>query len=230
MDKLEQYLDQVCRCLGGPRAMRRHVRQELREHLLDAAAEHRAAGMTKEAALAKALEEFGRPAEVRSELEATHGQRVTAVVIEKAIEWKEMTMKATWLWTTWAHLALAIVIALEIAWIGFAVVFLIPKFQKLLADGFINATLIQQSDVSGMPGFLNRISDVTGHYTTWMVLLAAVAWGVFEWRVRSENKSFMRLSALGTAAVALMGLAVMIAASLIIPYMLSAPAMPRVAG
>jgi hypothetical protein len=32
MDKLEQYLDQVCRNIGGPYAMRRHVRQELREH------------------------------------------------------------------------------------------------------------------------------------------------------------------------------------------------------
>ena len=40
MDKLEHYLDQVCRSIGGPRSLRQHVRQELREHLLDAAAEH----------------------------------------------------------------------------------------------------------------------------------------------------------------------------------------------
>ena len=31
MNKLEQYLDQVCRSIGGPRALREHVRQELRE-------------------------------------------------------------------------------------------------------------------------------------------------------------------------------------------------------
>jgi hypothetical protein len=35
MKKLEQYLDQVCRRISGPRALRQHVRQELREHLLD---------------------------------------------------------------------------------------------------------------------------------------------------------------------------------------------------
>ena len=40
MDKLEQYLDQVCRGIAGPRSLRQHVRQELREHLLDAAAAH----------------------------------------------------------------------------------------------------------------------------------------------------------------------------------------------
>jgi hypothetical protein len=36
MKKLEQYIDQVCRGIGGPRALRQHVRRELREHLLDA--------------------------------------------------------------------------------------------------------------------------------------------------------------------------------------------------
>ena len=33
MDKLEQYLDQVCRGIGGGRALRQHLREELREHL-----------------------------------------------------------------------------------------------------------------------------------------------------------------------------------------------------
>ncbi len=104
MDKLEQYLDQVCRSIGGPRAMRQHVRQELREHLRDAVAQHQAAGLPEDEALARALEEFGKPEEVRSELEATHGHRMMAVVIDKAMQWKEMTMRAKWLWTTWAYL------------------------------------------------------------------------------------------------------------------------------
>ena len=38
MDRIEAYLEQVCRGIGGPRGMRAHVRQELREHLRDAAA------------------------------------------------------------------------------------------------------------------------------------------------------------------------------------------------
>ena len=73
MDKLESYLDQVCRGIGGPRSMRQHVRQELREHLLDAAAEYKAAGLAEEAALQRALADFGGPDEVRSELESTQG-------------------------------------------------------------------------------------------------------------------------------------------------------------
>lgn len=51
VDRLERYLDEVCRSVGGSRAMRQHIRQELREHLLDAVAQRKAAGMTEEAAL-----------------------------------------------------------------------------------------------------------------------------------------------------------------------------------
>src|SRR5438105_3029435 len=101
MDKLDEYVDQVCRRMGGPRSLRQHVRQELAEHLRDAAAVHRAAGLSEEEARNLALEDFGKPDEVRTELEATHGHRLMAVVIDKAIEWKEMTMKAKWLWASW---------------------------------------------------------------------------------------------------------------------------------
>ncbi|HZU38198.1 MAG TPA: permease prefix domain 1-containing protein, partial [Gemmataceae bacterium] len=86
MGKLEHYLDQVCHGMGGPRSLRQHVRQELREHLLDAAAEHRAAGLSDEEALDRALADFGGPQELRSELEATHGYRLLPVVIDKALQ------------------------------------------------------------------------------------------------------------------------------------------------
>src|SRR5439155_21070704 len=126
MDKLEQYLDRVCRGIGGPRALRQHVRRELREHLLDAAAGHKAVGLPEDQALARALADFGGPDEVQSELEATHGHRLLAVVIDKALDWKERTMRAKWLWTTWAHMTVVAVIGLEILWITFAVMFLVP--------------------------------------------------------------------------------------------------------
>jgi hypothetical protein len=100
MDKLEHYLDQICRNIGGPKSLRQHVRQELREHLLDAAAEHRAAGLSEEKALDRAIEDFGGPEEVRSGLEETHGYRLLPVVIDKAMQWKERTMRAKWLWMT----------------------------------------------------------------------------------------------------------------------------------
>ncbi|HEY7159099.1 MAG TPA: permease prefix domain 1-containing protein [Gemmataceae bacterium] len=229
MDKLEYYLDRVCRSIGGPKSLRQHVRQELREHLLDAAAEHRAAGMSEEAALDRALADFGGVDEVRSELEETHGHRLLPVVIDKAMQWKEQTMRAKWLWMTWAHLALAGVIALEVLWIIFAVMYLVPKSQRLLRDGLIDSAILEGQGVTWMASFLSDLSYVGDRYTTWLVLLAIVVVGLFEWRVRSENKSFIRLSTWGTVAVALMVVGILTAGSLVIPYQLAAPASGRIA-
>jgi hypothetical protein len=229
MDMLEQYLDQVCRRIGGPRSLRQHVRQELREHLLDAMAGHKAAGLSEEVALARALADFGGPEEVRSELEAAHGHRLLAVVIDKAMQWKEKTMRAKWLWTTWAHLALAVVIALEVMWITFAVIFLVPRFERLLRDELIDSTILHDQGIDWMISFLQGLRTVGGGYATFWLLGAALAVGLFEWRVRSENKSLMRLSLLGTAAIGLLMAAVLTAAALVIPYQLGAPATGRLA-
>jgi hypothetical protein len=70
---------------------------------------------------------------------------------------------------------------------------------------------------------------VGDRYTTFLVLLAAAAWGLFEWRVRSENKPLIRLSALGTVAVGLMVVSVFTAGSLVITYQLGAPSSGRMA-
>jgi HAAS len=228
MDKLEQYLDQVCRGIGGPLEMRRHIRQELREHLLDAIAQHKAGGLADESALEKALAEFGRPEEVRSELVATHGQRMTWI-IDKAMQWKEMTMKAKWLWMSWAYGALGLVITLAVLWIAFANVFLVPRFQKLVHDGMIDRAVIDQTDLSWMIRFVNGVNDAFAHSTTWLLLLAIVAVGLFEWRVKSENKAWIRLSALGTAALGVLVLAVLMAGSMIITFEMSMPALGRMA-
>jgi hypothetical protein len=228
MDKLEQYLHQVCRSIGGTRSLREHVRQELREHLLDAVAQHKAAGLPEGEALDRALEEFGKPDDVRSELEATHGHRLMAVVIDKAMQWKERTMRAKWLWTTWAYLALVLVIALEVLCIVFNVVYIIPKLQKLTHDGIIDPAVVQQQGVSWMSRFLTCLQHV-GNYTTFILLAAVAAVGLFEWRVKSENKPFMRLSALGTVAAALMVVVVLMAGSLVIPFCVGVPAVGRMA-
>jgi hypothetical protein len=210
--------------------MRQHVRQELREHLLDALAQHQAAGLSADEALDRALEEFGKPDEVRSDLEAAHGrQRMMALVIDRALQWKERTMRAKWLWMSWAYLGLTAVIALEVLFITFSVVFIVPKFKKLLRDGLIDPAIINEQGMSWMPAFLDDLSNVAGGYATWWLLLAAAAWGLFEWRVRSENKPWMRLSALGTAAVGLMVVVVLTAAALVISFCLGVPQTARLA-
>lgn len=229
MDKLEHYLDQICRSIGGPKPLRQHVRQELREHLLDAAGEHKAAGMPEEAALERAMEDFGGPEEVRLGLEEAHGHRLLPVVIEKAMQWKERTMRAKWLWTMWAHLALAGVIVLNVVWLTFANIYLVPKFQKLTRVGVIDPAILEDTGVTWMASFLEALSNVVGRYTTWLLLAAAVVCGLFEWRVRSENKSFIRLSVWGMAAVGLMVIGILAAGSLVIPYQVAAPAMGRTA-
>ena len=228
MEKLEQYLDQVCRRMGGPWAMRQHVRQELREHLLDAVAQHKAAGMTEADALTKALDEFGRPDEVRSELEATHGQRMNWI-LDKAMQWKEMTMKAKWFWASWTYVGLVGVIVLQALFITFNVLFIIPKFHKLMHDGIIDPTIAEDGETRWMVDYLNTLSYVAGHYTLVLILVSLAAWGLFEWRVKSENKSFIRLSALGTAAVALTIVVILMAGSLVITFCLGVPAMSRMA-
>ena len=221
MDKLEQYLDQVCRGLGGSRAMRQHVRQELREHLRDAIAEHRAAGMPENDALARALQDFGGPEQVKSELEATHGQRLMAVVIDKAIQWKEKTMKAKWLWTTWAHLALAIVVAMEVLYLSFTKIFIVPKFQKIVEDSFLPGTT-ENPETAWLFDCLQPLVWMAIH-ATWLLLATLVLWGLFEWRVRSEHKTFMRLAALGTAAIGLMVTVVLTTGSMLLLFMLGLP-------
>ncbi len=229
MGKLEHYLDQICRSIGGPKSLRQHVRQELSEHLLDAAAGHRAAGMSEEEALDRAMADFGGPEEVRLGLEETHGHRLLPVVIDKAMQWKERTMRAKWLWTTWAHLALAVVVVLEVAWLTFAAFFLVPRFQKLMHDGMIDPAILDENRWMWVASFLEGLRQVAEHYLTWLLLLTIVVCSLFEWRVRSENKSFIRLSVWGTTAGGLIVVAILTAAALVIPYQLAAPAMGRMA-
>lgn len=224
MERLEKYLDQVCRGIGGPPEMRAHVRQELREHLLDAVAQHKAAGLSEAESFEKALDEFGKPEEVRSELEATHGQRMTWI-IDKAMQWKEKTMKAKWLWVTWAYLGLITVVALQVLFIIFNVMMIIPKFQKLLYDGMIDQGVLEDAESRWMVNFLFDLRYVVSNHTFLYALVPAAAWGIFEWRVKSEHKPFMRIAALGTIAVALMVVVMLMAASLVIVFCLGMPAL-----
>ncbi len=228
MDELERYLDRVCRGVGGPRSLRQHLRQELREHLLDAVAERKASGVPEGEALARALEDFGGPDEVHSEMTAAHGQRLLGVVIDRALEWKETTMRVKWLWTTWAYLAVIGVVVLNLLYIAFASTMQMPKLKKLRADGYIQIDELNERSVSWMYSYLDGVASAWNN-ALWWALGAVAAWGVFEWRARGENKSLVRLSALGSAAVVLTGLVVVAAVSMEVPLLLGMPAWGRIA-
>jgi hypothetical protein len=51
MDNIEHYLDQVCRSIGGSKSLHQYLREELREHLLEAIERHIAAGLPKAQAI-----------------------------------------------------------------------------------------------------------------------------------------------------------------------------------
>jgi len=219
MDKLERYLDQVCRGIAGPRSLRSHIRRELREHILDAADEYRAAGTSDADALERALFDFGGPEHVRADLQAAHGQRVVAVIIDKAMAWKEKTMKAKWVWTSWVHIALALLIVMEVATVVMAVTFILPKVQQITQDAGARGV---GALLPGSQRFVDLLFWL-GQNGLWLVLGLTFAWALFEWRVRSENKTLMRLSAMGTAAVVLMALVFASAAVSSVPLAIAAP-------
>lgn len=223
MDPLERYLDSICRSIGGPRSLREHVRRELRGHLLDARDQHTAEGLSDDEALTLALEEFGRPEDLRLELEAAHGHRMLGVAIDKAMQWKERTMRARWLWASWANLTVGLVITLELLFIAFNRYFIVPKFRVLVNDGFIDAGHVRQAGGSWMIVFLNRLGMVQENYTGWILLAALVAIGLFEWRVKGENKALMRLSALGTSALGLFLVVMLMTVSLVVTFCLTVP-------
>lgn len=227
---LEQYLQQVCRSMGGPRALREHVRQELREHLLDAASQHQVAGLSEAAAMERAMQEFGQPEAVRSELEATHGHRMMmAMVLDKALEWKEKTMKAKWLWTTWTFLMVVGVIALEIFFLFFQFIYIIPKIKKLKSDGYFVSNENYFLSANWILDFLNKLCVAADWVNGWLILIILAIWGLFEWRVKSENKTFIRLSVLTSVALGLLVVVVMMAGSLIVLHVIAMPSMQKVA-
>ena len=226
MDKLEHYLEQVCRGIGGPRALRQHIRDELREHLNDAIDEHVANGMTRETAIERALEDFGGADQLRSELEATHGHRLMTVMIDKALDWKERTMKAKWIWSTWAHVVLVMVIGVELLCLTATTVLVLPKYNQIMRDLWStpDAGPEWNTFTARTSAILNAIRSL-GNNAMPIVIALAILWILFEWRVRSENKSFMRLSALGTIAALLGVLSVLMFAAMILPTVMAVPTM-----
>jgi type II secretory pathway component PulF len=219
MDKLEQYLDRVCRGLGGPRSLRQHLRQELREHLRDAVEESIASGVPPDEALDKALADFGLPDQLNADLQSTHGHRLTSVLIDKAMQWKETTMKSKFLWTAWAHIALAAVILVQVLFIAASMVFVMPKCRQIVRDAGASFDILP-----GSTAFLGGVDWTWSHW--WLPAIVLLAIGIFfERRFLSENKTFIRLTAWGTLALGLTAATVMTAAVMVLPVVCAVPAL-----
>jgi hypothetical protein len=132
-------------------------------------------------------------------------------------------MKARWLWESWALLAVAGIVAMEAFAILFGRMFLIPKLQYFSRQDWMRGgDSTAAACLSWASAFLRSLGEVCDH-TILTILAFAGLWGLFEWRVRSENKSLMRLAGFGTLALALMVILVLTSAALIVSMQLAIP-------
>ena len=67
---------------------------------------------------------------VREGLQSVYGQSVTSLFVDKAMQWKERTMKTEWKWNFAAQLGLVVMIALTAFFIVSAFVFVVPVVVK----------------------------------------------------------------------------------------------------
>ena len=63
-------------------------------------------------------------------------------------------MRAQLLWVAWAYLGLVTVVARGVLFITFNVIFIIPKFQRLLRDGMIDSVDLEEQGIAWMVNFL----------------------------------------------------------------------------
>ena len=130
------------------------------------------------------IEDLGEPEMIREGLQSVYGQSVTSFFIDKAMEWKERTMKTEWKWIFAAQFGLALTIVLTVFFIGSAFVFIVPSVEKFHADVGIR-----------FPDYLISTVSILRHISwawwIWLIVLAGVL-GLFEWKCKSENKALIR--------------------------------------
>jgi hypothetical protein len=190
MNDVERFLDRACCGVGGSHELRRHLRKELHEHLTAEIEGNIQAGMDREEAVQKAIEEFGDPAMIRDGLQTVHGRRLLTLLIEKSMIWKERTMKTGWKWSFVAHVALILMIAFEVFLLTAPSTYILPSIQSLHRD-------------LGIPMFayLEVLAGLLGWFLYeygWIpcVIVALAGWVIFEWKCCSENKAIIRLASL----------------------------------
>ena len=212
MNVVESYLDRVCSSLGGSSSLRRHIREELEEHLLEAIERYTTQGLPREEATARVIKEFGTAEIVGKELEAVHGRRPVMVMMEKAMAWKEKTLKTGRLWNLVAHIALGLVLAVEALFVCSAAVYIFPK----LESSYMNLG-------EPLPEYPRWVMDLNSSLlSNWFVWLplVVIAWGLFEWRYRGENKSGVRLAAGGVASLGMMAIVFTVTVAMVVPFAL----------
>jgi hypothetical protein len=120
------------------------------------------------------------------------------------------------------------IVVLEILFCWFSLVYLLPKFKKIRADGMFVSDEHTETTLNWIYNFFNNVQSFFEYVTTPVVLVIVALWALFEWRFRGENKAFVRLSALGTVGAGLALVVVMMGVSMVIPFMLAMPAYGKI--
>ena len=190
MNEIEHFLDQACCGVGGSHDLRQHLRKELQEHLNAEIETNVAAGMDRHEATQKAMEEFGDPVVIRDGLQNVHGRRLLALLINKSMNWKVRSMKTGWKWRFVAHVALVLLIALEVFFLTAPMKYILPRIISLHHD--LGTPMFAY--LEGLASLLNWF--IYGFGWIPCVTLVLAGWIIFEWKCHSENKSTMRLAGL----------------------------------
>ena len=93
-----------------------------------------AAGMSRDDATARAIEGFGDPEKVREGLQSVYGHSVTSLFVDRAMKWKEATMKSEWKWGFVAQTGLVLNTAVATGVFAFTMVFIVPKVQAVYSN------------------------------------------------------------------------------------------------
>lgn len=126
-----------------------------------------------------------------------------------------MKMKPGRLETIWAHSALGLMILSEVAFIVIGMRFVLPACRRVLTyvDTDVNRFY------AFMPGagtFLAMLHSMA-YQTPWWVAAFIVAWALFEWFVKRENKSHWRSVLLTSLALALFLMVTVFTVLMVVP-------------
>ena len=191
MNDIDRYLDQACRSVSGPVTLRRHLRNELKEHLEEAIRDLVASGISPDEATRNAIEGFGEPEMIREGLQSVYGQSVTSLFVDKAMEWKERTMKSDWKWSFAAQTGLVLIIALAAIGIALMMLWIVPVVVEVHSE--------RGTEISDhLQAAIGVAAHISRYWYLWAIALAG-GLGLFEWKCKSENKALIRI-VIGVAA------------------------------
>jgi hypothetical protein len=116
---------------------------------------------------------------------------------------------------TWTHLTLGLIIVAEISFIVLGMRFLMPACRRIVS--FADTDIAGfYSIIPGSNSFLALLHMPAYNTISWLIAFA-VLWGLFEWRVRNENKPKLRLAAMTSLSLLLFVVVAMFAAIMVIP-------------